>query len=501
MMKKTGLWLILFAACFAIACGCLSTTPAGDTGKTAAAPAGDAGIRIITEEFPPFSYAGPGGEVSGQSTDVVNAILNRLNQKAEIRILPWSEGYSRAIAGPETAIYSTGRTDEREHLFRWVGPIASFDYMLYARNGSGLSINSLEAAKKARAIGVVKDDARHQFLQQNRFENIMTCDSDAGCLRDLVAGKTDLWLGTTANAPSVAEKEGIELTSISGVYSVRTVEMYIAFSNDTPDRVITSWQDALDAIKRDGTFEDIRRKYGFGTAAVTEVPAPAAEQAGLALSVMIAETDSRLKIILRTFEVLAVTPDVKTRDWQKIRPLLSALETHEPNARTWYANPDGSYYTVVDNLTTANLKSRTYFPVVLGGNESVGTVVVSLSTGKNTAIVAVPVKENGSVTGVLGASVYLDTLTETLRGEIPEPFVFYAMDREGRFALHSDKGQISRNITTIGPGSSFGQALHRIQAQEGGTEAYDDGGVHYRARFRSSPLTGWWFVVAWPEAA
>ncbi len=504
-MKQADFRIItlLIVAGFAIASGCLSTNPAADTGKTGAgpAPAADAGLRIFTEEFPPFSSSGANGQATGQSTDVVNAILTRLNQKAEIEILPWSEGYSRAIAGPRTALYSTGRTDEREHLFKWVGPIGSFDYMLYARNGSGLKINSLEAAKKAGMIGVVKDDARHQFLLQNRFDTIMTCDTDAGCLHDLIAGKTDLWLGSTANTAAVAQKEGISITSFREVYPVRTVEMYIAFSNDTPDSVITSWQDALDAMKRDGTFDSIRQKYGISTAAVTEVPASAGEQADLALSAMIAETDSRLKIALRTFEVLAVTPEVKSRDWQKIRPLLSALEIHEPNARTWYANPDGSYYTVVDNLTTANLKSRSYFPVVLGSNESVGTVVVSLSTGKNSAIVAVPVKENDAVTGVLGASVYLDTLTDTLRCEIPEPFVFYAIDREGKFALHSGKGQITRNITTIGPGSSFGQALHQIQIQESGAVAYDDGGVHYQARFRSSPLTGWWFVVAWPDAA
>ena len=120
---------------------------------------------------------------------------------------------------------------------------------------------------------------------------------------------------------------------------------------------------------------------------------------------------------------------------------------------------------------------------MLGGNESVGTVVVSKTTGRNVAVVAVPVKENDAVTGVLGASVYLDTLTDTLRREVPEPFVFYAIDREGKFAIHSDKGQISRDIATISAGSSFGQALQRIRAQESGTVMYDDGGVRYQFSF------------------
>jgi polar amino acid transport system substrate-binding protein len=322
VMKKTDAWIIilLIVTGFTITCGCLSTTPTGDAGKTAAASPADAGVRIITEEFPPFNYAGPDGKATGLATDMVNGILTRLNQKAEIEILPWSEGYSHAVAGPKIALYSTVRTDEREHLFKWVGPIASYDYTLYAKNGSVLTINSLDAVRKAGTIGVVKDDARHQFLLQNRFENILTCDTDAGCLRNLTSGKTDLWLGSSVSLAAVAQKEGIDTSSFKGVYSVRTVPLYIAFSNDTSDSMITGWQDALDAMKRDGTLDTIQRKYGVSTTAKAAVAASAGEQADLALTAMIAETDGRLKIVLRTFEVLVTTPDVKSRDWKQIRP-------------------------------------------------------------------------------------------------------------------------------------------------------------------------------------
>ncbi|MDD1658432.1 MAG: transporter substrate-binding domain-containing protein, partial [Methanomicrobiales archaeon] len=382
----------------------------------------------------------------------------------------------------------------------WVGPVAAVDYTLYARNGSGLQIRSLEAAKKAGRIGVVKDDARHQFLRENRFDNIATCGNDTECIRNLIAGTTDLWLGSSVNAADITRKGGIDPSAVEAVYTVRTVPLYIAFSTDTPDRVIAGWQDALDAMKRDGTFDAIQKKYGMIPSAITAGPAAEEAQADLALEIVAAETDRQLKALLRPFEVLAVTTEARSGEWQNIRPLLAVLEEKEPNARTWYANPDGSYYTVVDGLTSANLKSRSYFPVVLGGNESVGIVVVSHSTGKNAAIVAVPVKTRDAVTGVFGASVYLDTLTDTLRGRVPGPFIFYAIDTENQFALHSDKGQIFRNITTIGPESSFGRAIGTIRTQDSGTVEYDDGGIHYAARFRSYPLTGWRFVVAWPKA-
>jgi len=500
-MKGAGyVIVVLFIVLgLAVTCGCSTQGPAADTGNRSG-PATDAGLRIITEDSPPFNYPGADGKAAGQSTDVVNGILARLNQKATIEILPWSEGYSLAIAGPRVVLYSTGRTDEREKLFKWVGPVAANDFTLYARKASGLQISSLEAAKKAGRIGVVKDDARHQFLLENRFLNIVTCGSDTECLRNLTAGTTDLWLGSSVNFADIARKGGIDPSAFEALYTIRTVPLYIAFSTDTPDTVITAWQDALDAMKRDGTSDAILRKYGLIPSEITAAPASAEAQADLALEIVAAGTDAQLKAVLRPLEVLAVTTEAQSGEWQNIRPLLAALEEKEPAARTWFALPDGSYYTVVDGLTSANLKNRSYFPVVLAGNESVGIVVISFSTGRNVAVVAVPVKTRDGVTGVLGASVYLDTLTETLRGKVPAPFIFYALDTENKFALHSEKGQITRNITTIGPESSFGQAIGTILAQDSGTVEYDDGGIHYAARFRSYPLTGWRLVVAWTKA-
>jgi hypothetical protein len=500
--KMTGIpaGVLVIITCLLIVCGCLSASPQGSTQAATTAPAADAGIRLITEDLPPFSYAGAGGVVTGQSADVVNGVLSRMNQKADIVILPWEEGYQAALAGPKVALFSTARTAEREHLFRWAGPIASFDYMLYAKNGSSVRVSSLEGAKKAGSIGVVKDDARHQFLQQNNFSGIVTCDSDAACMRSLLAGTTDLWLGSTANAAATAREEGIDPVSFTAIYPVRTVDLYIAFSNDTPDSVVVAWQDALDGMKRDGTFDAIRKRYGTDGSVVTDATAAAGTGAAeMALSAMVARTDGRLKTVLVTYKALSLTADAKSKDWQKIRPLLSAVEENEEDVIGWYANPDGSYYIVADGLTTANLQSRSYFPVVLAGSDSVGTVVVSKSTGRNAAVVAVPVKDGNTVTGVLGASVYLDTLADTLRIDIPAPYVFYAIDRDGMFALHSDKGRISQDTATITAGSSYGDAIRQIRAQDSGSAAYDDGGIRYRAVFRSSPLTGWRFVVAWPD--
>ncbi len=271
-MKDAG--YVIAVMCVVIGCsitaGCATTAPAPQpqaSGTPVVAAATDAGFRIITEESPPFNFAGADGKAAGVATDVVQGILTRLNQTAAIEILPWSEGYAFARAGPRVALYSTARTAERENLFKWVGPIASNDFTFYGKNGTRLNINSLEAAKKAGRIGVVKDDVRYQFLQENRFTTITTCGSDAGCLRDLMAGTTDLWLGSSMNAAEIARNTGIDRSAVRALYEVRTVPLYIAFSPDTPDTVITRWQDALDMMKRDGTFEALQTTYSMAPAA------------------------------------------------------------------------------------------------------------------------------------------------------------------------------------------------------------------------------------------
>ena len=458
----------------------------------------DSDLRIITEEFPPFNYKGPDGRAAGWATDVVNEILAKLNQTSEIEILPWKRGYEIAQKGPFVALYSAARTDERENLFKWAGPVAYFDYTLYASNKSGITIKSLEEAKKTGTTGVVEDDSRNQFLKENNFEDIKVFRTDAECLKSLISGEISLWLGSCTNAEAIAKEEGLDLLAFTPVYPVRTVEMYIAFSPDVPDYLVDDWQSALDEIKADGTFDKIRQKYNITATSKESVPDSPAAVAQQALHTIISDTDGMIRPVLLSYEVLRETSEVKSGEWGKISPLLAALEKNQPDARTWYALPDGSYYTVVDGLTSASLKSRPYFPDVIAGNESFGYVVVSHSTGKNTGIVAVPVIIKGNTKGILGASLYLDTLTDKTREKIPEPFLFFAIDNEGKFAIHSEKGKISQSISAYDRNKSLKTALEEIFNSSSGSCSYEEDGVYYNAVFQQSPFTGWHFAVAWP---
>jgi hypothetical protein len=106
----------------------------------------------------------------------------------------------------------------------------------------------------------------------------------------------------------------------------------------------------------------------------------------------------------------------------------------------WFVLPDGSYFTVDLGKTNQNLSDRAYFPRLMAGNEVLGDLVISKSTGKKSLIAAVPVKKEGEVIGGLGVSIFLDDLSTTLAEELqlPDDMVFYATTADNNVALHSD---------------------------------------------------------------
>ena len=487
--------LLLVVACTG---GCVGApkeeqTPASWTGPE---------IRIITENFPPYNTLDMDGVVAGQSTEIVKEILQRQNQSASIEVLPWAEGYLITQTEPNVALYSTGRSGERENLFLWVGPIGSIDFMLYAKNGSGISVPSLEAAKKAGTIGVVRDDVRHQFLNSENVTNLYLCNEDAECARKLTEGTIQLWLGSSS-AADAARLAGIDPAAFSPAYLMKKTELYIAFNKNTPASAVMTWQATLDAMKKDGTYDQILGRYRTGTgisptSGGLEQTAPVSDT-GFVISVVVPLIDGKLNAVLRPLEALSLSEDVRSGDWNRIQPLLTGVEAKDPSARLWFARTNGSYYTTVDGLTSVNLMSRSYFPTLLAGNESVGTIVSSHTTGRNVVVVAVPVLDKGIVTGILGASVYLDSLTTAVQDSLalPDTLQFFAIDSDGNVALHSKDERIFQNDISAGvtPPGSVGAAVKGMLLEKAGTISYDSGGKHWQGQFRTSPLTGWHVAV------
>ena len=73
-------------------------------------------------------------------------------------------------------------------------------------------------------------------------------------------GSIDLWVSSDFNMPYLARQAGVEPGRLELVFAFKKVQNYIAFSNQTPESIVRKWQQTLDAIKKDGTYDQLKNQ-------------------------------------------------------------------------------------------------------------------------------------------------------------------------------------------------------------------------------------------------
>ncbi len=201
--------------------------------------------------------------------------------------------------------------------------------------------------------------------------------------------------------------------------------------------------------------------------------------------------------ILHGLSALAATQDVVSGDWERVKGPLAAFKRDAPTATAmWFARPDGSYFTVEGGRARQSLEDRDYFPVLMSGKAVAGSLVISKSTGERSVIVAAPITKDGKVVGALGASLSVEALAKLVesRAGLPKDLIFYALDAQGRTALHRDSSLIFQFPSDIGDQSLKAAVQTMLSAPEGVVN-YTFRGSHRTAIFVKSEATGWVFVL------
>lgn len=223
------------------------------------------GLHLLTESNRPLSYLEQ-GRLTGLCTEIVDAVAHKVGGASSMTLLPWARAYAMALKEPDTGLFCTARTAEREPLFQWVGPLATVEGVFYARQGSGIVLRNLGEAKSAARILVVQDFFTHQFLRAQGFANLEPVPHPEDMLRMLVFGRAPLMFANSLTVPELLKQSGMAPSAIEPVLSALQVDEYLAFSRSTPAETVQRWQAALDELRRIGVIQRIWMKWGVITA-------------------------------------------------------------------------------------------------------------------------------------------------------------------------------------------------------------------------------------------
>jgi polar amino acid transport system substrate-binding protein len=218
-------------------------------------------LQIYTEEYPPITFLGKYGEISGYGSDIVREIMKRNRIFENITISTWSNGYELALDNPNFCLFTMDRTEIRESFFQWVGPVGTNTTWFYTRKGSDITISSLDDAKKLSSVGTVSSWFSDQHLRKLGFTNLISGKVPAEMATKLMQGKIDAFVCTGVTFPDILKEAGYQYANVTPAYALMSSDYYISFSKNTPASTVQLWKSTLDAMVTDGTVNAIRKKW------------------------------------------------------------------------------------------------------------------------------------------------------------------------------------------------------------------------------------------------
>ncbi len=220
-----------------------------------AAPGGP--LQLYTEYTPP-DIMRAGEHIVGISPDKVKEIMSRAGITYTIEIMAWRRAYELALRMPDSCVFSTSRTPEREALFKWIGPLREVDWTLYGLANPPFRLATLDDAKGLR-IGGYSGDVRAQYLLARGFTVDAAPDNFANP-RKLLGKRIDLWVTSHQLANGVLAREGLT-GKIVPLLTFHTAGAYLACNKAVPDAQVAAMAAALAGMVKDGTAAAIDRKY------------------------------------------------------------------------------------------------------------------------------------------------------------------------------------------------------------------------------------------------
>lgn len=218
-------------------------------------------LTVVTEEFPPYSYA-DAGKLAGYSVEVVRRALDGAGFDHSMTLYPWARAYHMGLSQPNVLIFSIVRTPERERQFQWIAQLAKRSVYLYKlakrRDIRVATVADLRRYRIAANRGDIVEEQLHQLGMESDLS-----DQDQTSLRKLIAGRVDLMVASEASIKGVCAGAGISCSVLERTMPMPGLtDYYVAASLGTPAETVRLLRAAFARVKDSPLIDRLAEKYG-----------------------------------------------------------------------------------------------------------------------------------------------------------------------------------------------------------------------------------------------
>lgn len=140
-----------------------------------------------------------------------------------------------------------------------------------------------------------------------------------------------------------------------------------------------------------------------------------------------------------------------------------------------------------DDQKLGNAAHRQFFKDAINGQENISDVIISMSDGKAIVVLAVPLRNQGAITGIIQGALPLNVLDDFLRERAGQQNTAYIVDRSGKILAHTDSTFAAEHKDV----SQEGYVKEGLTGKSGNTVITDDKGNSKFVYYTYNEKTGW----------
>lgn len=232
---------------------------------TISAIASDKTLHIYLEDFPPYNYI-DAGDIKGINTELVQYVCEATQTTCQFTLLPWARALHLTLQEPDSGLYSTGMSAQRQSLFKWVGPLVSSQTTIYKLKHRKDIVFSNVNKLKGYSIAVVRKTVSQQMILEHGLVN---ADDfiEFGYLSEYIplffAGKIDLIPGSSITSPYHLPKLGYRFEDLEVMATIddQALGNYLAFNTSVSDELVQRMNVALAKYRDEGHVEQVIQRY------------------------------------------------------------------------------------------------------------------------------------------------------------------------------------------------------------------------------------------------
>ncbi|WP_432737758.1 substrate-binding periplasmic protein [Maridesulfovibrio sp. FT414] len=221
---------------------------------------------ITAAADPWVPFINPDSPTQGLSMEIVTAAFKTQGYDVKLEIVPWVRAENGVKEGSYDILPNTWMTDKRKAYLKYSAPYATNQIKFIKRKGDSFEYNGLSSLA-GKTVGIVSGYGySSDFMNDSGFVREPTTELITN-IKKLIAERIDLAISdeivakATISQSNSAFLDKIEFTK--NAMSQNDLHVTCGLANPRHSEIIDAFNKGLEAIKADGTYQQIMAKYGI----------------------------------------------------------------------------------------------------------------------------------------------------------------------------------------------------------------------------------------------